>query len=118
MNKNTRTSDSNALQRIALGDTLHRTARRLGDRVAVVDDGVETTFTQLDADANRFAHYLLASGLNSGDKVAMICANSTQFLIAAYGILKAGMVWVPINTMLVASDIRYILEHAERPVKP
>ncbi len=43
----------------------------------------------------------------------MICNNSIQFLVAAYGILKAGLVWVPVNTMLAPADMRYILEHAE-----
>ncbi|WP_394777876.1 AMP-binding protein [Undibacterium sp.] len=113
MNKSAGTSDSNFLRRIALGDTLYRTARRLGNKLATVDQGVETSYAQLDADSSRFAHYLLSRGLGSGDKVAMICANSTQFLVAAYGILKAGMVWLPVNTMLSTNDTRYILEHAE-----
>lgn len=105
--------EENMLRRIALGDTLHRSARKFGERTALVEGANRTSYARLDAASNQFAHHLLASGLQSGDKVAMVCNNSTQFLIAAYGILKAGMVWVPVNTMLAPADIRFILEHAE-----
>ena len=86
----------------------------VGDaKVALVDGPRRITHDQLNADSNRYAHHLLASGLKPGDKVAMLCGNSAQFLVAAYGILKAGLVWVPINAMLGPDDVRYILEHAE-----
>ncbi len=111
--KASKSREDNALDRIALGDTLYRSARKFGDRTAISEGGQRTSYAQLDAASSQFAHHLLASGLNSGAKVAMICNNSTQFLIAAYGILKAGLVWVPINTMLAPGDIRYILGHAE-----
>jgi long-chain acyl-CoA synthetase len=105
--------EENLLSRVALGDTLHRSARKFGERTALIEGEQRCTYAQLDAASNQFAHHLLESGLEAGDKVAMICNNSIQFMIAAYGILKAGLVWVPINTMLAASDIGYILEHAE-----
>jgi long-chain acyl-CoA synthetase len=105
--------EANLLNRITLGDTLHRSARKFGERTALIEGAQRMTYAQLDAATNQFAHHLLDSGLEAGDKVAMICNNSIQFLIAAYGILKAGMVWVPVNTMLAPGDVRYILEHAE-----
>ena len=43
----------------------------------------------------------------------MICTNSYRFVIAMFGIHKAGLVWVPINTMLAPGDIAYVAEHAE-----
>jgi long-chain acyl-CoA synthetase len=107
------TLEDNLLSRVALGDTLHRSARTFGDKIALVDGARRMPYAALDADSNRFAHHLLASGLKPGDKVAMVCANSAQFLVAAYGILKAGLVWVPINAMLAPDDVRYIIEHAE-----
>ncbi|MBV8271507.1 MAG: AMP-binding protein, partial [Cupriavidus sp.] len=86
--------EANLLNRNTLGDTLHRSARSFGGRIALVDGEQRMSYAALDADSNRFAHHLLASGLNPGDKVAMVCVNSIAFLVAAYGILKAGMVWV------------------------
>jgi long-chain acyl-CoA synthetase len=105
--------EKNLLNRITLGDTLHRSARKFGERTALVEGGQRFSYAQLDAASNQFGHHLLASGLKAGDKVAMICNNSIQFLVAAYGIFKAGLVWVPVNTMLAPGDMRFILEHAE-----
>ncbi|MGN8060438.1 AMP-binding protein [Ralstonia sp. 22111] len=107
------TLEANLPNRVTLGDTLHRSARKFGAKVALVDGPRRMTHAELNADSNRYAHALLASGLMPGDKVAMLCGNSAQFLVAAYGILKAGLVWVPINAMLGPDDVRYILEHAE-----
>ena len=71
------------------------------------------TFTELERDANRFANYLVARGLKPGEKISTICNNSVEFVKALFGIHRAGLVWVPINTMLGPSDMDYILDHAE-----
>ena len=99
--------------RVAAGDILHRSARRFPERVAIVEGERRTTYAGLDRSANRFAHYLLASGLEPGTRVTTACNNSTDFVTCIFGILKAGMVWVPINTMLGIEDARYILQHSE-----
>ncbi|MFX8098757.1 AMP-binding protein, partial [Acinetobacter baumannii] len=76
-----------------------------GAKVALVDGPRRMTHAQLNADSNRYAHHLLASGLKPGDQVAMLCGTSAQVLGAAYGILKAGLVWVPITAMLGPDDV-------------
>jgi long-chain acyl-CoA synthetase len=101
------------IDRVALGDVAARGARRSPDKIALVDDGVRLTYRQLDDESNRFAHYLLASGLERGDRVATMCANSYRYVIAMFGIWKAGLVWVPLNVMLLPDDIGYIVDHAE-----
>jgi long-chain acyl-CoA synthetase len=99
--------------RVAIGDILRRAARRFPDRVALTDGGRQVTFTELERDANRFANYLLGRGLRPGEKIATICNNSVEFVKALFGIHRAGLVWVPINTMLGPQDAGYILDHAE-----
>jgi long-chain acyl-CoA synthetase len=99
--------------RIALGDLIGRTARTCGDEIALVDDDVRLSYRALDEESDRFARFLLAQGLQRGERVAMVCVNSYRFVIAMFGIHKAGLVWVPINTMLAPSDIAYVAEHAE-----
>jgi long-chain acyl-CoA synthetase len=98
--------------RVAAGDILHRSARRFGTRIAVAEGEQQTTYAELEASANRLAHHLLSRGLGPGAKIATMCNNSTDMVISIFGILKAGMVWVPINTMLGIADARYIAEHA------
>src|SRR3954462_2392094 len=99
--------------RVAIGDLLKRAARRFPDRVAITDGRRQVSFTDLERDANRFANYLVAKGMKPGEKISTVCNNSIEFVKALFGIHRAGLVWVPINTMLGPSDMDYILDHAE-----
>ena len=101
------------IARIALGDFMHRSARRYGPRIALIDGARTITYADLDFLSNRFAHFLLGQGLQRGEKVAMLCANSIEMVAAFQGIYKAGLVWVPINTGIGVDAMRYIFEHAE-----
>ncbi|WP_426168961.1 class I adenylate-forming enzyme family protein [Pseudoduganella sp. R-34] len=96
-----------------LGRLVSRSARRNGAATALLEGSKRMSYAQLDEDSNRLAHYLLSSGLQPGDKVAMLSPNSMEFVVAAFGILKAGMVWVPINAMLSPTEVAYIVRHAE-----
>src|SRR5712671_2417241 len=97
----------------AIGDLLKRAAARFPDRTAVTDGERRVTLTEIERDANRFANYLVARGLKPGEKISTICNNSVEFVKALFGIHRAGLVWVPINTMLGPADMDYILGHAE-----
>ncbi len=100
------------IDRVAIGDLLKKSAARFPDRVAVTDGDRRVTFTEIERDANRFANYLVARGLKPGEKISTICNNSVEFVKALFGIHRAGLVWVPINTMLRPADMDYILDHA------
>src|SRR3954453_18066552 len=99
--------------RVAIGDLLKRAAARFPDRVALTHGTRRVRFTEIERDANRFANYLVGRGLKPGDKISTICNNSIEFVKALFGIHRAGLIWVPINTMLGPADMDYILGHAE-----
>ena len=101
------------IRRIALGDILHRSARRFGERAALIDGEHRLSYRELNEASNRFAHHLLGLDMRSGERVGMLCANSIQMVVAIFGIHKAGLTWVPINTTLAIDSIGYILDHAE-----
>jgi long-chain acyl-CoA synthetase len=99
--------------RVAIGDLLKRSAARFPERIAVTDGDRRVTFIEIERDANRFANYLVARGLKPGEKISTICNNSVEFVKALFGIHRAGLVWVPVNTMLGPADMDYVLDHAE-----
>ena len=103
---------SRRIRRVALGDLVHRTARKFGDRPALVDGDVRLNYAELDARSSRFAHHLLGA-IGSGRQVGMLCGNSAEMVVATNGIHKSGNVWVPVNTKLDVAAIDYILRHAE-----
>lgn len=75
-------------------------ATRYGDRTAVGFFGRDISYRELKALAENFAGWLqTAQKLQAGDRVALYMQNCPQWLIAYYGVLKAGGVVVPINPM-------------------
>jgi acyl-CoA synthetase (AMP-forming)/AMP-acid ligase II len=95
-----------------LGDLIVR-GRDLS-KVAIIDLGGETvprefTFAQLDAMANGAARSLVKRGLARGDRVAILSANRAEYLAAYYGIMRAGMVAVPVNFRFPRQTIHFII---------
>lgn len=69
----------------------------------------QVTYQELDEKVDRFAHNLAAKGIDKGDIVALILGNSPSFVIAYYGVMRAGAVVVPINPTFSSRELSYIL---------
>jgi acyl-CoA synthetase (AMP-forming)/AMP-acid ligase II len=99
-----------------LTDQLALMAAHLGDRTAFVDlgSGAAVTFGAWDRTANRLARGLLAAGVAPGDRVALDLPGTRvlDWVVAYAAIHKAGAVAVPLNTRLVAPEVRHLLAHA------
>ena len=67
------------------------------------------THRQIELLANACARGLLSGGLSRGDAVAILSANRAEFLIAYLGILRAGLVAVPVNHKFATEVIHFIL---------
>ncbi|WP_308282793.1 AMP-binding protein [Pseudonocardia nigra] len=96
-----------------LTEYLQEWARTDPDRVLLVFYGTELTFGQVDDLSDRFAGFLLERGVSPGDRVAVMLPNCPQFVIAFYGILKAGAVHVPVNPLFKGEEIVYELQDTE-----
>ena len=96
----------------ALGDLPRRTAARVPDRLAITDGDTRLTYAELDALVDRTAAAIQASGLTAGDRLALLCHNSWQFAVLSFGCARAGVVLVPVNFMLGADEIAFILDHS------
>ncbi|MDL4819082.1 acyl-CoA synthetase [Actinomadura opuntiae] len=94
------------------GDLLHRTARRYPGKLAVVSGEVRFTYAEFDAAVNRAANALAERGLGKGDRLALLSHNCWQYAVLAFATAKLGVVLVPVNFMLGADEIAYILGHS------
>jgi fatty-acyl-CoA synthase len=96
----------------SLGDLPRRTARRTPDKLAVLDGDTRLTFAGLDAAVDRTAAALQSVGLGAGDRLALLCHNSWQFVVLDFACARAGVVLVPVNFMLGSEEIAFILDHS------
>ncbi len=71
--------------------------RRSPDAIAVMDEGVEVSYAELNSRANQLAGRLIARGVRAGDRVATILDRSHALITAQLAILKAGAAYVPID---------------------
>jgi long-chain acyl-CoA synthetase len=86
------------------------------DKPLVHINDLTFTYAQVDEISGRVASALLATGLQQGDKVAVQLPNLPQFLFSYFGILKAGLVMVPLNPLLRAPEVKYHLEDSDAKV--
>jgi long-chain acyl-CoA synthetase len=85
-------------------------ARRFPGEPAILFGEERLTYADLARAVNRTANALLGLGLAPGDRVALMVPNRPEFTVAYFGILQAGMVVVPLNTLFVAPEVAYHLE--------
>ena len=100
------------VRRQTIADALHRTAQRLPQKSAVVCGTTQWTYAEFNALVTRLAAGLAGIGVAQGDKVAVLARNSHGFAALRFALARRGAVMVPINFMLKADEVAYILRHA------
>jgi fatty-acyl-CoA synthase len=98
--------------RQTLGDILRRSAAREPRKTAIVCGAETWTFAEFDAICDRLAAGIAGTGVQSGDRVAVLSRNSHAFAALRFALARLGAVLVPINFMLNADEAAFILRHA------
>lgn len=85
-------------------------AAKTPDALAVVCGEKTYSYHQLNDEANRIAHTLLAKGIQAEDKIVVCLERSAEFIPVILGILKAGGAYVPIDPTQPKERINVILQ--------
>ena len=72
-------------EHIAVGMGIAYHAKKVPHNKAIISEFGERTFSELNANCNKFANYLIEKGLQPGDAIAIVCKNRPEFLEALFG---------------------------------
>lgn len=100
---------------VTLADISRYHARVRPDAIAAIHEDRSTSYAELDRRSSRVANGLIASGMTSGARIALLDQNSDRYFEVLLGIAKIGAVSVTLNWRLAAGEIAYLLKdcHAE-----
>ncbi len=101
--------DADRLDVVAI---LHRGLTDPGARVVMVFDGDPWSAPRLRAGVAACQAWLAEQGIGRGDRVAVMLKNSPAHIALIYSLILMGVVWVPVNTRLKSTGLRYLVEHS------
>ena len=91
------------------GARVEANAANIGNNSAIVFEGKEVTWSELNGLANQYANYLSANGINRGDVVSLIMENRIEFLAIIIGLNKLGATAGLINTNLRGKPLTHCI---------
>ncbi|MDI9914190.1 long-chain fatty acid--CoA ligase [Rhodococcus sp. IEGM 1379] len=94
--------------------TMLRESRRKVPRKPLVYFGDDVvSYEDVDSASDRVAAGLISAGMERGARIAVQLPNQPEFLFAYFGILKAGLVMVPLNPLLHPAEVAYQLADSD-----
>ena len=99
-----------------LSQMFERQAAATPRAVAVVFEGQQLTYEELDGRANQVARLLIARGVGRGVPVGILLDRSIEMVVAIWGLLKAGGAYVPLDTALPEARFAQISDETEMPL--
>ncbi|MFL6113917.1 MAG: acyl-CoA synthetase [Catenulispora sp.] len=97
-----------------LADLFESVVDKIPEKEALIVRGQgRWTYRELDREANRLAHFLLARGVGVGDHVGMHMYNGSEYVIAVLAALKIRAVPININYRYLADELRYLYNDAD-----
>jgi fatty-acyl-CoA synthase len=90
-------------------DDLEAAVDKWRDSQAIVFEGKSVTYAELDAIANRYAHWAKGQGITRGQTVALFMPNRLEYLAIWYGLSKVGVATALINNQLTGPALAHCL---------
>jgi fatty-acyl-CoA synthase len=98
---------------LLLGDLLERSAIYFPDKIAVVCRERTLTYDTVNCRVNMLANALIHSGIKAGDRVAIVCENSAEYLEVVFAAAKMGAVATSLNWRLSSTEIGNLITHSD-----
>lgn len=89
---------------------LENSAKRMPEKIALISDGKRFSYRELNRRSNCIARTLVGIGLGKDSKILIYLDNSVEAIVAIFGILKAGAIFVVANPLLKEKKLKYILD--------
>ena len=86
------------------------------EAIAVIFEGKQLTYQELNSQANQLAHYLKTLDVGPDVLVAACVERSLEMVVGLLGILKAGGVYVPLDRHYPQNRLAFMLEHSQATV--
>ena len=96
-----------------LADMFEAAVDAYGDREYLVAAHERRTYAEMEARANRLAHFLASHGVGPGDHVGIYALNSVEWVETAWAVFKLRAVWININYRYVKEELRYLFTNAD-----
>jgi len=90
---------------------LEQSAKRFPDKIALITEAERFSYLQIEQQANCLAHALIAAGVTRGDRVVIVLPNSLESVLAVWGTLKAGAVFVVLHYSIKSDKLAYVLNN-------
>ncbi|WP_456279693.1 amino acid adenylation domain-containing protein [Bacillus sp. K7] len=98
---------------LSLRDMFERQAILTPERIALICDGVQVNYQELNEKANRLAHLLIEKGLGPEQYVALALPRSPEMVASMLAVLKTGAAYLPLDPEFPADRISYMLKDAK-----
>jgi acyl-CoA synthetase (AMP-forming)/AMP-acid ligase II/ABC-type nitrate/sulfonate/bicarbonate transport system permease component len=99
-----------------VGEYLQRQAHERPDKVAVICNEVQLTFTELNLRANMLANWLLAQGVKKGNRAVMLLPNCAEFAVVYFALMKIGVIAVILDFRLSPPEMAPLFDETEAKV--
>ncbi len=99
-----------------ISKNLERSAFYYPNRPAVSEGSTETSYAQLNENANRVASALVKLGVKPGDHVGLCTPNSYEWIAFYFGVLKAGAVAITLSFLVKKDELEYLYKHSKPKV--
>jgi fatty-acyl-CoA synthase len=92
-----------------VGDWIRKWSLIRPGKIAIIDDGKQFSYRELNNRSNQVANYLLKKGMRKGNRIAVLSYNGHEFIEIYLATAKIGGIFVPLNWRMAPDELAYVL---------